>query len=76
MTDRPIIEIEWEDHTFQYGTERAVLTNQITVGYLVEETEESITVAQSLTDGKPSEQQYIDKRMFVRKRIIRRGGRT
>ena len=70
----PVVEVVWDDHTFSYSTEEAKLTPSRTVGYLVEETEDHITVAMSIQDGKLAERMFIDKRMFTRKRVIRRGG--
>lgn len=66
-----VVEVEWLDHAFTFGTERAKPAQTITIGYLVEETKEHIVVALSYVDGTPADQQLIDKRMVTNKWIVR-----
>lgn len=67
-----VMEIEWEDHSFTFGEVAHRLASTITVGYFVEETDEAIVLALSIVDGVPHDKQLVDKRMLVRKRVIRR----
>lgn len=78
MSSPRVVEVTWGDHTFKFGEyAQDQVNNDITVvktlGYFVREDDEVIVVALSLSDGKPSDVQVIDKRMMKgRPRTVRR----
>lgn len=73
-----VVEIEWADHAF-YGGEYdgGGLANQRSVGFFVSEDDDVIRIAQSMTTDersatpRPNETLVIDKRMMIRRRIVR-----
>jgi hypothetical protein len=67
-----IVEVHWEDHAFGYGDQRPERAEVFTCGYLVEETDEHVLLALSLSDGRPHEMQLIDKRMLVKMTTVRK----
>lgn len=68
-----VVEVTWEDHVFRFGDTRNNKTALVyTVGYLVEDHEDYITVAFSDSDGDLSETQLIDKRMLVKVTTLRK----
>ena len=68
----PLVEVWWDDHTAQDGHVKAEVSKMVSIGYLEEETEEHIVVARTMADGKPYDKQLVDKRMMMRKRVVRR----
>ena len=69
-----ILELEWDDHAFYGGEDggpASGISRQVSIGYLVLETDEYIKIAQSLTDGRPNECVVVDKRMLRKRRVVR-----
>lgn len=68
-----LVELFWDDHSFFMGENHLeeTIVPQISVGYLVRETNEYVKIAQTITDGTPSECLVVDKRMLRRKRVLR-----
>lgn len=71
MKTPKVVEVTWQDHTFTFGDGIPSLSEARTVGYLLRDDEDAIIVCLSLTDGRPNETQYIDKRMWVRTTTLR-----
>jgi len=66
-----ILELEWTDHTFQYGSDRVKPGHARTVGYFVEEDDDSITVAFTWVGGQGNEQQLVLKKLLTKRRTLR-----
>lgn len=70
-----VVEVEWEDHSFNFGDSTAKLAQTVTVGYLVEDCDEYVIVALSMVDGIPHDKMFIDRRMVLRTRVVRRSAK-
>lgn len=67
-----IVEVIWDDHTFEFGSfARKGVQRQTTIGQFVEQTDGWIAIALTVNSDGYADTQTIDKRMVISTRRLR-----